>query len=438
MRTLLSRDLNSGKALLRTSDIKIKSILALVFILVFGICNLISAQIIYPPLAKKLVEFSWASPTTKEFNNNIELYDSGPFDGVSVKLSKDVGGGNIFMVDNWEKVTEEMKDKELEIVKSIGEKSALKHNFLALYGASQMDWFSDQQWKNAEAYIRYAANLAKVGNFKGILWDPEPYKPGKNPWKMSEQPNREGRIYYDYYTQVRKRGAQFIQAIQDEYPGVVILSLREFSDYLTASPFSQAIIPVQDIKQAKSNLEEAWWALHLPFTIGILDAINEDVTFIDANEEAYYYTSAMEYYKVRNDLFNDTRALLPAAIHKKFKANYYLGHAVSTDYIAGNWAGLLSAFPYRLTAQGTMLTTQEKALWFEHNMYYALQTSDEYVWLYSEDLNWWTGEKVPEGFLDALQRARKKIDEVQPLGFKIEEMLEKARDDAEKSGGKNK
>ncbi len=403
-----------------------------------GTIMTLSAQIIYDPPSKKLVEFSWASPTTLEYNNNTGLYDSGPFDGISVKLSKEAGGGNIFMVENWAAVTEEMKDKEFELVKSIGEKSVLKHNFLVLYGASQMDWFSDQHWKNAEAYIRFAANLAKVGNFKGILWDPEPYKPGKNPWKMSEQPNKEGRSYYDYYLQVRKRGAQFIQAIQDEFPDAVILSLREFSDYQTASPFSQAIIPVQDLRQAKTSLEEAWWALHLPFTIGILDAIEEEVTLIDANEEAYYYTSAIEFYKVRNDVFNDTRALLPAAMHKKFKANYCLGHAVSTDYIAGNWAGLLSAFPYRLTGQGTMLSSAEKALWFEHNMYYALQTSDEYVWLYSEDLNWWTGEKVPEGFLEALESARKKVNEVKPLGFKVEEMLEKAQDKAEKSGKKNK
>jgi hypothetical protein len=406
-------------------------------IILFGISGILSAQIIYQSPEKKLVEFGWASPTTLQYINNIDLYESGPFDGISVKLSKDVGGGNIFMIDNWKQITEQAKLNELEMVKTIGEKATLEDNFLVLYGASQMDWFSDQHWKEAESYIRYAANLARIGNFKGIIWDPEPYKPGKNPWKMSDQPNKDNRSYYEYYLQVRKRGAQFIKAIQDEFPGLVLFSLREFSDYQTASPFSQAILPLRDMKQSKSDLEEAWWALHLPFSLGVLDAINEDVTFIDGNEEAYYYTSAIEFFKVRNEIFNDTRALIPPGLHQKFKANYYLGHAVSTDYIAGNWAGLLNGFPYRLSGQGAVIKPEERAKWFEHNIYYALQTSDEYVWLYTEDASWWTGENIPAGFPEALKRAREKVLQVEPLGFEVEEMLKDARDIAERKDREN-
>jgi hypothetical protein len=401
-----------------------------------GICNLLIGQVIYDPPEKRLVEFSWASPNTEEYNNNMELYESGPFDGISVKLRKEVGGGNIFMVDNCAAVSEEIKEREYELVKNIGEKSTLEHNFLVLYGASQMDWFSDEDWKLVEIYLRYAANLARIGKFKGILWDPEPYKPGKNPWRMSEQPDKGDRNYYDYYLQVRERGAQFIRIIQDEFPGLTILSLREFSDYQTASPFSQAILPLFDKKQSRIDLEGAWWALHLPFTLGILDAIDDDVVFIDGNEEAYYYTSALEYYKVRNELFNDTRALVPSSLHKKLKSNYYLGHAVSMDYIAGNWAGFLNGFTYRLSGQGAVLTPAQRALWFEHNMYYALKTADKYVWLYTEDANWWTGENIPEGFAEALEKARKKVEQVQSLGFEVEDMLEEARDKAEKKGGK--
>ena len=280
---------------------------SIALLLIIGINFNLSAQVIYEPPSKKLVEFSWASPTTIEYNNNIDLYDSGPFDGISVKLSEQVERGNIFMVESLGKIPKENMEQEYETILSIKEKSTLDHNFLVFYAGSQMDWFSDEHWERAEAYIRYAANLAKEGGFKGILWDPEPYKPGKNPWRMSEQPNKGDRSYYDYYLQVRKRGAQFIRAIQDEFPGLTILSLRELSDYQTASPFSQAILPLTDRRQSIESLEGAWWALHLPFTLGMLDAINENVTFIDANEEAYYYTSAIEYYKVRNEIMNDSQ-----------------------------------------------------------------------------------------------------------------------------------
>jgi len=401
------------------------------FILMIGMNLIAKGQIIYDPPSKKLIEFSWASPDTRDYLKDLSLYDSGPFDGISVKITAEVGGGRIFMVENLEKITEMNLVAEYKRIENIGKESTLKHNFLVLYGASQMEWFSDRDWEKVEVYLRYAANLAKKGNFRGILWDPEPYKPGRNPWKYDDQPENNIHSFYEYYNQVRKRGSQFIRVLQDEFPGLTILSLREFSDYQTGSPFSQKIIPIEDIENAKNSLKGAWWGLHLPFTIGILDAIDENVTFIDGNEEAYYYTSALEYFKLRNDIHNHMRALLPNGLHHKFKSSYYIGHAVSTDYIAGNWVGL-NSFPYRLSAQGEMLTPAEKAKWFEHNLYYALIASDEYVWLYSEDLNWWTGEKVPVGFPEALERAREKVRKQAPLGFNIEDMLERARDAAER------
>ncbi len=389
-------------------------------------------QIVYEAPSKKLVEFSHKSPTTIQYFENVNFYDSVPFDGISVKLSSSVGGGKIFMVQDWESISDEDRQKEYQMVKQLGEQFSLEHNFLVLYGASQLDWFSDKQWQQAEEHIRYAANLARVGNFKGILWDPEPYKPGKNPWKFPEQYKKDQYSFDEYYAQVRKRGTQFIEAIQEEFPGAVVLSLREFSDFLTASPFSQKILPADDLVTAVTKLENAWWGLHLPFTLGILDGIGDDIMFIDGNEEAYYYTSAIEYYKVRHQIADDLRALIPPGLRPKFKANYQIGHAISADYIIGNWFGLLNGFSNRLTGQGVVLNAEEKAMWFEHNVYYALKTSDEYVWLYSEQPNWWTGENVPKGFLEALLQAKTKVANQQPLGFGVESMLEKARDKAEK------
>ena len=166
--------------------------------------------------------------------------------------------------------------------------------------------------------------------------------------------------YYEYYAQVRKRGSQFIEAIQQEFPGAVILSLREFSDFLTASLFSQKVLPATDLATAKDKLKRAWWGLHLPFTLGIMGAIHENIKFIDGNEEAYYYTSAIEYYKVRKELEDDTRSLIPPGLHRKFKANYQIGHAISTDYITGNWFGYLNGFSNRLSGQGVVLTPEGK------------------------------------------------------------------------------
>ncbi len=269
--------------------------------------------------------------------------------------------------------------------------------------------------------------LAQVSGCTGILWDPEPYKPGKNPWRYPEQEDADAFAYRLFYAQVRQRGAQFIQTIQEEFPGVVILSLRDWSDFQQGSPFSQAVLPAADSDKAIHQLEGSWWGLHLPFTLGLIEAIDEASTFIDGNEEAYYYTSPLEYYRIRDILYNEARRFMPADLVKKFRSQYDIGHAIAPEYIAGNWAGLLPSFPVGLTEQSLMLTPHERAQWLEHNTYYALSTADQYAWIYSERINWWTGANMPPGFLDAVARARQKVASLAPLGFEMEDRLKKAR-----------
>ena len=68
------------------------------------------------------------------------------------------------------------------------------------------------------------------------------------------------------------------------------------------------------------------------------------------------------------------------------------------------------------------LTPQEQATWFEHNTYWALYTSDEYVWCYSERMNWWK-HQTPPGLEEAIVRARQKIDQSRPLGFDMDALM---------------
>jgi len=391
--------------------------------------SFVTAQIVYDPPQKKLIDFSQHSPTFQELKGSFKDYENGPFDGISVKISKEAGSGNVFMVDNWEKVSPEIKEAERKIVASLQQSAILQDNFLVLFGASQMDWFSDADWAKVDSHLRYAAKLAKAAHFKGILWDAEPYKPGKNPWRLEEQEKVSQYSYEEYYNQVRKRGAQFIKAIQEEFPGLVIFSLRELSDWQAGSPFSGGLLPVTNKENTKSELKDAWWSLHVCFYVGILDAIKPDVTFIDGNEEAYYYTSELEFYKVRNTLIDDAKALIPPALWQKHTWSFSIGHAIAPEYIQGNWLGM-KPFPYSLTGQGTMMTSEEKIKWLEHNTYYALRTSDRYAWTWAEDINWWTGENLPEGFIKALLNAKKKVAAGQPLGFSIDQMIKSAQDKA--------
>jgi hypothetical protein len=385
---------------------------------------------IYDAPGKKLIDFSQHSPYIQYYKDHLADYEKGPFDGITLRLSKDAGGGNIFMVDDWTKVSKQLKEAEIKLAASLPQSKILKDNFLVLFGASQMDWFSDEDWAKAEEHIRFGVRVAKASKCKGILWDAEPYKPGKNPWQYSVQEKVNEHTYAEYYVQIRKRGAQFIKAIQEEYPGVVILSLRELSDFQQGSPFSAPIFPVTDKKAAIDVMNEAWWGLHIPFFVGVMEGMTPDVTFIDGNEEAYYYTSPLEFYMVRSVLMDEAKALLPPEIWNKHTASFRLGHAIAPEYIQGNWLGL-NSFPYRLSGQGAVVTPEERIKWLEHNTYYALRSSDRYAWTWAEGIDWWTGDNLPEGFTEALFRAKKKVAEGQPLGFEIDQIIKNAQDKAE-------
>ncbi len=72
------------------------------------------------------------------------------------------------------------------------------------------------------------------------------------------------------------------------------------------------------------------------------------------------------------------------------------------------------------------MTPEDRSKWFEHNTYWALYTTDEFVWCYSERMNWWKNE-TPPGLESAIVNARQKITEGKPLGFEIVPLIEAAK-----------
>lgn len=254
------------------------------YIVFFGITFFLlsvkgNAQMVNTAPKKKCVFFGWSSPTLAEYHDKMKKFENSSFDGLGINPGAKVGAGNIFMVDVCRNITKEDREKEMQIVSGIAQSSVLTDNFLVIYGASQLNWFSDEDWVIVDVNLRYLAKLAKTMKCKGVMCDPEAYKPGINPWEYGKQEGHEKYSFAQFYNQVRKRGAQFVTALQEEFPGLVIFSLRQFSDFQNGSPFSQKILPVTDAKLAEKYLSEVWWGLHVPFTIGILDKLLTNVKY---------------------------------------------------------------------------------------------------------------------------------------------------------------
>jgi len=378
-----------------------------------------AAQSIFETPAKKLVEFGWYSPFLSQYVSEPKKYETELFDGVSLKIAEDVTGGYVFRVRDWEKVLAKKKARELAMARRIGRIESADERFLVLYGASQMDWFSDDDWAVVENQIEFAISIAKASGCVGILWDPEPY--GSNPWKYDDQPGKSEHSFDEYEAVVRRRGAQFMRAIQSRWPDVILFSLRELSDFQSSSPFSAGLFPLPEKKVAKSILRDSYWSLHIPFIVGMFEAIERPARVIDGNEEAYYYTSAEEYDRIRTILQVDALVVIPQNLRSKYRSHFELGQAVASNYVSGDYRDLFKNGASAFTAD---LKDDQRLKWMEHNVYHALRTSDEYAWFYSEDKNYFTGKDVPAGFPKAIMSARQKIQANQSLGFEVNGFLD--------------
>jgi len=348
---------------------------------------------------KKLLEYGWDVPYPDQVRNDIRNMEKRPFDGIIFRLRE---WNHAFDPRPWEEAKLKPQLDDLAAI----EWKTFTDNFLCLYAANhwRMDWFNDEQWKGITTNLRLSARAAKIGRCVGIVFDPEPY--GDNPWAYAGK--NKGHSFAEVEAQVRKRGAQFMTAIQTELPEVRLLTFfhQSLFDELLASP---------DLQDRQLRLSRQPWALLSAFWNGALEAAAPGVRIIDGYELAYYHTAREPFYRAYHRMRQRSLTLVPSELHTKHAVHFQAGMALYMDQVLG----------LRQPAEkylSTYLTPQERLRWFEHNVYYALTTSDEYVWCYSERMNWWQN-KVPEGAEAAIRSARKKIADGQPLGFDVTDFI---------------
>jgi hypothetical protein len=408
-----------------------------IILFVFGTTKTNAQQVTYKTADKKIVDLYSNPPAVVEAFEMLSKKPKTSIDGYVIKLPEYVGEGYIFHVEQWKKIAPQQFADFAKSIKNLPEIKHAKENFLMLYAGCTMDWFNDDDWKLVEENIIYSVSVAKKIGMKGICWDPESYK-GHNPWEYAKQPDYKKHTFLEYCAQVRKRGARFMQLIQQYFPGGIILSLRELSDYASGSAYTNKLLSQKD-SLVNIYMEEQFFALRPAFINGNLDALQPGTRWIDGNEDAYYYTSALEFYQNVNTLRHDANMLVDSVNRLKYLSQVEVGNAISSDYIGAKWAKLKDySFPAYLCSQAYFLTPAQRAIWFEHNTYYSLKTANEYVWLYDEETNWLRNQKIPEGFEKALISAKNKILNKEALGFAVEKMLLEAQKKAKEKIKLNK
>ncbi len=296
----------------------------------------------------------------------------------------------------------------------------VSENFLLMQveQMAEIDWYDDEQWEIVEHNLRLSIDAVVAADARGIIFDPEQYN--YRLWKYEKAKHIDAKTYEEYFNQLRKRGAQWMNVAQSVKPDIRILHyymMTAFSSYygVKASAGSDPV----------DLLAKGSYGLYLGFINGMLDAAGSDVVFIDGNEPAYYYGTRAAYDEAFLQIKQERLYLIAPENRERFRRQVQVG---SSLYIQGTF-GMRN---YSIQALGAFLDPEGQLKLLEHRAYQALRTADEYVWCYSDSkfVNWFANA-VPAGAANALASARSKIATGEPLGFSEEPFEEVKRQQQE-------
>lgn len=389
---------------------------------------------------RKIVEFSHVTsvddvPYPSVVQKHIREMEKMPFDGLIFRLRE---YNHISDIRLWKNA--DLKP-QIDTLAQI-EWGKFTDNFLFLYVTDKwnMNWFNDDQWSNIVKNMRLISEAAKAGKCVGICLDVEPYGdgifqyPGLNDKYASKS-------FPEVASKVRQRGTEFIKAVQTEMPKMKLLQFFQMAVY-------ESLFDIIDLKEReeklythsstsarlKSTFYNPWHtnlSLAYPFFLGMLEGAGPGITFIDGNEGSYYYEEPEQFYRAYQTIKNRSLTMIPEGLRAKYKTQVDVGTSVYMNQILGRYRGSAVNF-----------SPEDRLRFFEHNLYYALQTSDEYVWFYSDwPLTWWydflpgrRGQPLPKGTEEAMRSARMKYEQGKPLGFDMGKEIAAAKDKAKDAG----
>ena len=356
--------------------------------------------------AKKLIldeEFNYTLPSV--LSSEIGNLQDKPFDGMILRLK--VTDPTVFTKTRWSDSSLYPEYGALQTMRW----GRLTDNFLLVTCASNIDWFNDNDWASVLYNIGLVAKAARLGHCKGIVFDPESAPDYTTcPFCYAIQSQHAYKSFNDYRAIVRKRSAQFLNAIKAQLPYPVI------HFYYGYEVFAHDMINPNMNSTALSNHE---WGLLPSFINGMLDAATSGTVINDGNEESYYYKSPTDYTSARSRILGSNASLAAPDLTGKYMLYVRNAPALYVDYIYNQFDG---PFTWRPNYSQYMTPTQRN-LWWEHNVYYALQTSSNYVWCYAEHANFIRNQNIPTGLLDATSAAEQLLNASKPLGYSMDPII---------------
>jgi 7,8-dihydropterin-6-yl-methyl-4-(beta-D-ribofuranosyl)aminobenzene 5'-phosphate synthase len=327
--------------------------------------------------AKKLIEWGWDEPDTKFIRENIEKMEEHPFDGLIFHVVSSQGGN--FTWDMWGSRKFEVDEfrHSIDNLKATRFQRFTDRFLRVNVTPGKTDWFDNEAWSIVLNNFGVAATIAKEGACKGFMFDVEQYNDAL--FDYAKQKHREKKAFAEYQAKVRQRGREWMAEVNRHFPDITVL--------LT---FGYRIAQPPEGKDRSAS----HYSLLADFLDGMLDGCSNDAKIVDAWEYSYPYKHEKQF----QDGYETVKAesLEWTAQPEKYRHHVEAGFGIWMDcrwrQVGWNLDDLTK----------NHFTPKE----FEAAVGSALKLSDQYVWIYTEQPRWWTNERLPEEYVEALKNAR--------------------------------
>jgi hypothetical protein len=358
------------------------------FVCAYGVALLLvdicPAQIV---LQKKLIGWS-NEPSTAFMRAHIAEMEATPFDGCVFHVdTKDANGAtDSFAWKCWSKkaFTEAEVQPAIDDLKATPFKR-LTSNFLRFNVCpGDVDWFDD--FSPIVSNARLAARVAHEGKAAGLLFDVEQY--GKPLFTYRKQRDAVGKSFEQYAAQARLRGRELMLAFQEGYPNLHVLLTYGYC------------LSLREARGAK-NPADTEYSLLAPFLDGMFNAATGSSKIIDGHEYSYGYKAPAQFDDARKQFYGGDLFRVIGTDTAKVEKHLALGFGVWLDnaWRTNGWNPADVEKNYFTPAS------------FEQSVRFALERSDEYVWIYTEKPCWWSTDgkprDLPPAYEQALRRALK-------------------------------
>ncbi|HEX8279958.1 MAG TPA: hypothetical protein VF551_01165, partial [Chthoniobacterales bacterium] len=349
---------------------------------------------------RKIIYYGWNTRDSVYVRDHWTEMEQMPFDGIAIGVALDrslpttgdrstgnllgwhVFGAKAYELERFGSTVADLRTPEWQ---------RFTDNFLPLAIATRdqdqaLSWFDDARWSTIENNWRVLLTIARDGGCRGLLLDPEHYDYECELFNYRHhQAQRVGRSFQEYESRARARGRQLAAAVREIYPEITIGFLYGYS----LGPKKT------DSAEQRAN---ARYALLPAFLDGLLEASAPGAKFVDFWEHGHGYQKRHQFTRARAEVrkIGKTASALPEVYARAVSSGMSLRIDYSHD--AAPWQ---ASDPEQNYFSPAAFTTALRA---------ALETTDRYVWIYSEEKpQFFPPADLPQAYIASFLEARQPV-----------------------------